>query len=103
VGKEEGFYYEYCIQYAALCREEGQIHSWRGTITPLQLEWHLQSLTESSLGKGVFGSTIDFGQFSDAQRRLLMYMLEQMTKARLRHRRRGFASDAMLKKHLPNI
>jgi hypothetical protein len=80
VGKEEGFYYEYCIQFAALCREEGQIHSWRGPITPLQLEWHLRSLTEPSLGKGVFGSTIEFGQFSDAQRRLLMYMLEQMTK-----------------------
>src|SRR5258707_693202 len=39
VDHEEGLHYEYCIQYAALCREEGTLRSWEGPISPLNLEW----------------------------------------------------------------
>ena len=100
VGKEEGIYYEYCIQFANLCREEGHQNSWKGPISPLKLEWTLQDLTHKILGKGVFGSTVLFGKFSDAQRRLLMYMIEGMTKTNLRHHRSGYAMDAAITKYL---
>jgi hypothetical protein len=98
--KHEGIPYEYCIQFATMCREEGHINTWTGPITPLNLEWRLQDLTEQFLGRGVFGNTVHFGKFSDAQRRLLMYMIEGMAKARLRHRRRNFAIDAAVTKYL---
>jgi hypothetical protein len=100
VKTQEGIYPEYCIQFAVLCREEGHISSWKGPVTPLKLEWEFQGFTEQFLGKGIFANTIHFAQFSNAQRRLLMYMLEEMTKARLRRRRRSFAIDAAVAKHL---
>ena len=102
VGHEEGLHYEYYIQYAALCREEGTLRSWEGPISPLNLEWELEALTERFLGENIFGSTtFYFGQFSSAQRRLLMYMFLRMTKVWLRHHRRGFAIEKVMYKAFP--
>jgi len=102
VGKEEGIYYERCIQYALLCREEGHVHSWEGPVTPLNLELELEFLTEQCFGKRdkISGTIIEFSQFSDAQRRLLMYLFERMHKVWLQHNRRNFATDAAVSKYL---
>ncbi len=102
VNHEEGLYYEYCIQFAALCRAEGTLHSWDGPISPLDLESELVALTERFLGESIFGSsTFYFGQFSSAQRRLLKYMFQRMTKVWLRHHRRGFAIEKVWDKTSP--
>lgn len=102
VGKEDGFYYERCVQFAALCREEGHIYSWKETVTPFKLESELEFLTEKFLGRKdkISGTIINFGQFSDAQRRLMMYMLERIHKVWLQHQRRSFATDATVTKYL---
>jgi len=95
-------YYEYCIQFAALRRAEGTLHSWDGPISPLDLEWELEALTERFLGENIFGSTtLYFGQFSSTQRRLLKYMFQRITKVWLRHHRRGFAIEAAVNKAFP--
>lgn len=100
---EEGLRYEYWIQYAALCRAEGTLHSWDGPISPLDLEWELEALTERFLGESIFGSTtFYFGQFSAAQRRLLKYMFQRMTKVWLRHHRRSFAIEEVMNKSFPH-
>ncbi len=89
-------YAEYEKEFARLCREEGQINSWQGPISALKLEWEMRSLTNRFLGDDIFGSTTPyFEQFSPAQRRLLMYMFERMTKIWLRNHRRGFAIEAV--------
>jgi hypothetical protein len=100
VGKEAGFYYEYCVQFANLCREEGAIHSWKGPIASLELETELEFLTEQFFGeKGKIGGTIlTFGQFSDAQRRLLMYLFQRMHNVWLQHRRHDFAWEKIREK-----
>jgi hypothetical protein len=70
------------------------LHSWNGPISPLDLDGELEALTNRLLGKSIFGSaTFYFGQFSSAQRRLLKYMFQRMTKVWLRHHRRGFAIE----------
>jgi len=90
---------EYNIEYAGLCREEGHICSWKGPITPLDLEWTLKSISERFCGEDVFGdTTFYFGQFSEAQRRLLMFLLEELTKVWVRHRRQSFAIENVTKK-----
>lgn len=103
--KEEGLYHEYCIQFAALCREEGQVHSWKEAVTSFKLESELEFLTELFLGKKdkISGTIIEFGQFSEAQRRLLMYLLERMHKVWLRHSRRSFAIQQVMHKAFPSI
>jgi|SRR5208282_346871 len=94
---QESVQNEYCIQYAALCRAEGTLHSWDGPISPLDLEWELDALTKRFLGESIFGgATSYFGLFSPAQRRLLKYMFQRMTKVWLRHHRRGFAIQEAL-------
>lgn len=102
VGKEEGIYYERCIQYALLCREEGHVHSWEGSITPLNLELEFEFLTEQCFGRRdkISGTIIEFSQSSDAQRRLLMYLFERVHKVWLQHNRRNFATDAAVSKYL---
>lgn len=98
VGKKAGLPYNYDIQFASLCRDEGQIHSWKGPITPLQLEAELEFLTEQFFGKKdrLGGTVITFGQFSDAQRRLLMYVFQRMHNVWLQHRRHDFALSQTL-------
>jgi hypothetical protein len=105
VRKEDGLRYEYCIQFAKLCREEGQIHSWKGPITPLQLETELEVLTEQFFGKKdkIGHSLVTFAQFSSTQRRLLMYLLERMHIVSLQHRRRDIAWQLTLKEFFPNV
>ncbi|MFZ1085054.1 MAG: hypothetical protein WAN35_08830 [Terracidiphilus sp.] len=102
IGKEEGIHYEYCIQFANLCREEGHIQSWKGPITAIELESELEFLTEIFFGKKdkIGGTIIEFKQFSDAQRRLLMYIFRRMHKVWLQHSRRNFAIDAAVAKYL---
>jgi len=94
---------EYNVEYAALCREEGHIRSWEGPVTPLKLEWELKHISERHCGEDVFGtsSSFYFEHFSEAQRRLLMYLLEQLTKVWIRHHRRSFAIEKVMKKHFP--
>jgi hypothetical protein len=102
-GAEEYMRAEYDIQYATLCREEGQICSWQGPITPLNLEWELQSISKQFCGEDVFGhTTLYFEQFSGAQKRMLMYLFEELTKVWIRNRRRSFAIDNVMKKHFPH-
>jgi hypothetical protein len=93
---------QYEIEFARLCREEGQIKGWEGPVLPLNLELELQTLSERFFGEDVFrGTILYFQQFSPAQRRLLMYLLRRMTKVWLRHRRRGFAREAAHEKIFP--
>ena len=56
-GTEQYMRVEYNAKYAALCREEGQICSWKGPITPLNLELELRSISERFCGEDVFGYT----------------------------------------------
>ena len=102
VGKEAGLHYEYCIQFANLCREEGQIYSWKGPTTSLQLETSLEFLTEQFFGKKdkIGGTILTFGQFSDAQRRLLMYLFQRMRNVWLQHRRHDFAWDKTMRAYM---
>jgi hypothetical protein len=95
--------YEYPIQYAALCRAAGTLHSWDGPISPLDLEREIEALTKRFLGESVFGSsaTFLFAQFSPAQRRLLKYMFQGITNVWLRHHRQGFATDEVMNKAFP--
>jgi hypothetical protein len=104
-GQEDGIHYEYCIQFAALCREEGRIHSWEGPVTALELELELEFLSEQFFGKKdkVAGTVVEFKQFSDAQRRLLMYLFERMHKVWLRHSRRTFAFQQAMHKAFPSV
>jgi hypothetical protein len=93
---------EYNVEYAALCREEGQICSWKGPITPLNLEWELKSISERFCGEDVFGhTTLYFEQFSETQRRLLMFLFEELTKVWVRHRRQSFAIERVMQKRFP--
>jgi hypothetical protein len=93
---------EYNVEYAALCREEGQIARWKGPVTLLDLEWELKSISERFCGEDVFGgTTLHFGQFSPAQRRLLMSLFEELTKVWVRNRRQGFAIDRVMQKNFP--
>lgn len=99
-GTEQYMRVEYNTQFAALCREEGQICSWKGPITPLNLEWELKSISERFCGEDVFGhTTYYFEKFSEAQRRLLMFLFEELTKVWVRHRRQSFAVENVMKKH----
>jgi hypothetical protein len=99
---EEYMRVEYNIDYATLCREEGRIGSWKGPITPLNLEWELKSISERFCGEDVFGHTIlYFEQFSESQRRLLMFLFEELTKVWVRHRRQSFAIDRVMQKRFP--
>ena len=105
VGKEAGLHYEYWIQFANLCREEGQIHSWKGPVTSLELETELEFLTEQFFGKKdkIGGTILTFGQFSDAQRRLLMCLFERMHKIWLQHKRPDFAWENTRDKLYPRV
>ena len=96
-GTEQYRRFEYDIQYAALCREEGQLCSWKGPITALNLELELKSISEQFCGENVFGHTYLFEQFSSAQQRLLMFLFRELTKAWIRHRRRSFAIDRVIR------
>lgn len=96
-GTEQYRRFEYDIQYAALCREEGQLCSWKGPITALNLELELKSISERFCGENVFGHTYLFEQFSSAQQRLLMFLFRELTKAWIRHRRRSFAIDRVIR------
>lgn len=100
VGKEAGNHHEYCIQFANLCREEGQIISWKGPVTALELEAELEFLTEQFFGKKdkISGEISKFKQFSDAQRRLLMYLFQEMHNVWLQHKRSDFAREKTLEK-----
>ena len=101
---EEHMGVEYDIEYAALCREEGRICSWTGPITPLNLETELRLISERFCGEDVFGENVFlFEQFSEAQRRLLMFLFEELTKVWVRHRRQSFAIERVMKKRLPNL
>ena len=105
IGKEAGIYYEYCIQFANLCREEGQIISWKGPITSRELETELEFLTEQFWGKKdrIGGTSLLFGQFSDAQCRLLMYLFQRMHNVWLQHKRQVFAWENTNEKFFPRI
>lgn len=89
-------YAQYEVEFARLCREEGHIRSWEGPVSTLDLERELEGLTGHLFGeKDALRGTIGyFAQFSPAQRRLLMYILQRMTKTWLRHHRRDFAIHA---------
>ena len=101
-GTEESMHVEYRIQYAALCRGEGQIASWKWPVSSLDLDRELESISERFSGQNVFGdTTLYFAQFSAAQRRILMFLFLELTKAWVRHRRRGFAIDNMMDKFFP--
>ena len=83
---------EYQIQYAGLCRESGQMQSWLGPISALELEWELGHLCKRFLREKVpEGTLTEFGYFSNGQRRLLMYMFDQITRVWLRNQRRSIA------------
>jgi hypothetical protein len=89
----------YNIESAERCREEGGINAWTGPVSALKLEWELQSITERFCGKDVHGGTISyFQQFSPAQRRVLMFLFEELTKAWVRHRRQSIAIERATKK-----
>jgi hypothetical protein len=105
VRKKDGLHFEYCIQFAKLCREEGQIHSWRWSVTPLQLETELEFLTEQFFGKKdkISHTLITFAQFNRTQRRLLMSLFEQMHIIWLQHRRRDTAWKRTLHEFSPNV
>ena len=93
---------DYDIEYAALCREEGHICSWKGPVTPLKLEMAIESISERLCGEDIFHGTIFyFEHFSEAQRRLLMFLFEELTKVWVRNRRRPFAIDRVLNKVFP--
>ncbi len=99
---EESLHYKYRTQFATLCREAGNIDSWKRPVSPLQLEWELMALSERLLGENLFGSTAPyFDNFSPAQRRLLMYLFQRITKAWLRHHRRSFAIEKVMEKAFP--
>lgn len=99
-GTEQYMRVEYNIQYAALCREEGQISSWKGPIMPLKLEWELKSISERLCGEDIFGdTTYYFEHFSEGQRRLLMFLFEELTKVWIRNRRRSFAIEGVMRRH----
>lgn len=98
---EQFLHVEYNTEYAALCREEGQICKWKGPVTPLDLEWELKSISERFCGQDVFGTATSyyFEHFSKAQRRLLMFLFLELTKVWIRHRRRSFAISKVMTKH----
>jgi len=100
--KERGVPYELAIQFAQLCREEGQFQSWKGPVTNCQLEDELETLTERLLGERdkLVDTRIIFAQFSDAQRRLLMYLLRRTNLRWIQHRRLDFARDRTRKEFL---
>lgn len=101
---EEAMFREYFIQFAALCRESGTLRSWLGPVSPLDLEREFENLTEHFLGERVPGrTTFEFSQFSEAQRRLLKYMFDQVTKVWLQHHRRSFAIERMNRKLFPSL
>jgi hypothetical protein len=94
---------EYDIEYAKLCREEGQICSWKGPISTLDLETELVSISKRFCGENVFGDlTYYFQYFSDGQRRLLMFLFEELTKVYIRNHRRGYAIEKALDRVLPS-
>jgi hypothetical protein len=99
---EVGIPYELTVQFAQLCREEGQIQSWKGQITNLQLEDEFETLTERLLGgrDKIVDTRRHFAQFSSAQRRLLMYLLRRANLRWIQHRRLDFARDRTLKEFL---
>jgi hypothetical protein len=100
---EQSLRIESDIEYAALCREEGQIATWKGPVTPLRLESELRTISERFAGEDVFGEgTLYFNQFSPAQRRLLLFLLEELTKVWVRHRRKRFAIKRVMEKHFPH-
>jgi hypothetical protein len=102
LGTQRYFWTEYDIEYAALCREEGRISAWKSPIMPLQLEWDLRSISERFCGEDIFGgTTLYFEQFSPMQRRLLMFLFEELTKVWVRNRRRQFAIDKVVQNHSP--
>jgi hypothetical protein len=103
LGTEQGMHIEYNVEYAALCREEGQICSWKWPITALQLEGELREISKRFCGEDVFGPMILYlQQFSPTQRRLLMFLFEELTKVWVRNRRRQFAIDRVFEKHRLN-
>jgi hypothetical protein len=90
---------EYEIEYAALCRQEGQVLKWRGSTTALELEWELKFISGKLLGQNVFGATsYYFEHFSEGQRRLLMYLLQEMSGQWIRRRRRSSAIKKLFRK-----
>ena len=95
----KAFYHEYCIQFASLCRKEGETPSWSDPVSTLDLERELDILTEHIFGGNIFGATTPyFGHFNPAQRRLLWFFFRRMTKTWARQRRRGFAIEAAVTK-----
>ncbi len=101
-GPEPYMHVEYDLEYATLCREEGQIGAWKGPVTPLRLESELRTISERFAGEDVFGEgTLYVSQFSPAQRRLLMFLFEELTKVWVRNRRRRFAIERVMKKRFP--
>ncbi len=91
---------EYEIEYAALCRQEGRICALKRYVEPFDLESELRLISERFCGEDIFGhTTYYFEHFSEAQRRLLMFLLKELTKVWVRHRRRSFAIDNVMKKH----
>jgi hypothetical protein len=102
-GTERYMRVEYNIQYASLCRKEGQLCSWKGPITPLNLELELKSISERFCGEDIFGDMIlYFEQFSEGQKRLLMFLFTELTKVWIRHRRQSFAIDNVMRKRFPH-
>jgi len=102
IGTEQYMRVEYQIQYATLCREEGQLCSWKGPIDSLRLERELQLISERFCGEDIFGdTTLYFEQFSDGQRRLLMFLFQELTKVWVRNRRRSFAINNVMKRLFP--
>ncbi len=94
---EEAFHNEYVIQFTDDLRNGGGTRPWQGFVSALQLEWALADLTKHLFGEDrPCCTTLEFAQFSDAQRQLLMYMFDQMTKIWLQRHRRNFAIQQAL-------
>jgi hypothetical protein len=103
-GTEQYMRVEYNIEYAALCRQEGRICKWKKFVADLDLERELKAISERLCGEDVFGTTtFYFEHFSNAQKRLLMFLYQELTKVSVRQRRRSIAIDNVAAKHFPGV
>ncbi len=98
-------HFECEIESARRCRQEGRICKWKKFVTDLDLERELKTISERLCGEDVFGigTTLYFEHLSKAQRRLLMFLFQELTKVWVRQRRRSIAIDNVALKYFPGV